>query len=70
MDKAGTLPIYAYDNVREEAFSPVELEQGQVVIEDHPDDMTVVDQEDTDTSSRGRKRKRRVVSDKYNRMLI
>lgn len=65
MDKAGTLPIYAYDNVREEVFSPVELEleQAQVVIEDHPDDMTVVDQDDTDTSSRGRKRKRRVVSD-------
>ena len=66
MDNAGTLPIYTYDNVGEvsyERFSPAVQVSPIVALDEHRDDIAIVQEESSASTRSGRTSKRRKHND-------
>ena len=62
MDSAATMPIYAYDNVKEQVFKPVATSHVEPIIaaDEHSDDIALVQEQESVTRyGRQSKRKRK-----------
>lgn len=65
MDKAGTMPIYVYNNceVPEFVVQPSSVPQIRIELEENEDDLNIEQPSTSTISSRGRKRKKTALGD-------